>query len=169
MNTLQEILGDNWTDIVKQATPTGCAAFQMSADATTVHQLLGLCLNPKKHMDKKEVEKLIDKFKHGLCLLVIGEFSMLARVMLGIVIERLRFAKIDLNKIGIVMIGDPAQLLPIGGEPCWSVKLTKRNGQICTENSLFGMDEIRSMFKMKKLEDIPNYNSYRTYERKKDN
>ena len=48
MGTLQDILGDSWTNIVRQATPTGGASFQMSADATTVHQLLGLCLAPQR-------------------------------------------------------------------------------------------------------------------------
>ena len=56
MAALEPILGENWTDIVRQATPTGCASFQMSADATTVHQLLGLCLAPKRDLEPREVK-----------------------------------------------------------------------------------------------------------------
>ena len=165
MSTLKDILGQDWTDIVRQATPTGCASFQMSADATTVHQLLGLSLAPQRDLTPAEVAKLVAKFSKGLCLLVIDEFSMVSRVMMGIVLERLRFAKIDLDRIGIIMIGDPAQLLPIGGEPCWSTKLTRLDGQKFHTNSYFGMDEIRTVFRMTKLENIPNYNVYRFIEK----
>ena len=118
MGTLFNILGATWTDVVKQATPTGCASFHMSAHATTVHQLFGLSLTPSRDLDPKEVKLLSEKFAKGLCLLVIDEFSMVSRVMIGIVLERIRFVHIDLQHVVIIMIGDPAQLLPIGGEPC---------------------------------------------------
>ena len=95
MGGLVDILGGEWTDLVKQATPTGCASFQMSADATTVHQLLGLCLAPKHDLEPREVKMLEEKFKNGLCLLVIDEFSMASRTMIGIVLGRLQNAHLD--------------------------------------------------------------------------
>ena len=90
MGGLVDILGGEWTDLVKQATPTGCASFQMSADATTVHQLLGLCLAPKHDLEPREEKMLEEKFKNVLCLLVIDEFSMVSRTMIGIVLGRLQ-------------------------------------------------------------------------------
>ena len=118
MDTLVNILGATWTDTVKQATPTGCASFQMSSNATTLHRLFGLSISPKRDLTPKKVKFLHEKFSQGLCLLVIDEFSMVSRSMMGFVLQRLQRAHIDLQKVGIIMIGDPAQLLPIGGEPC---------------------------------------------------
>ena len=165
MSTLKDILGDSWTDIVKQATPTGCASFHMSANATTVHQLFGLCLAPSRDLQPREIETLVEKFKHGLCLLVMDEFSMVSRTLMGIVLERLRFANLDLDRIGIIMIGDPAQLLPIGGEPCWSIKLTRMDSKTFNEYSIFGLNEMRHTFGMERLENIPKYNEYKKYEK----
>lgn len=80
---------------------------------------------------------------------------------MGIVLERLRLAHLDLKYIGIIMIGDPAQLLPIGGEPCWSIKLKRIDGKDFNKNLYFGMSEIRTIFGMKRLENIPNYETYK--------
>jgi len=46
---------------------------------------------------------------------------MESRAMIGLIVNRLREAHIDLKRMGIVFIGDSAQLLSIGGEPCWSI------------------------------------------------
>ena len=164
MGKLVEILGANWTDTVKQATPTGCASFQMSSNATTIHQLFGLSLAPSRDLTPNEVKLLEEKFRHGLCLLVIDEFSMVPRSLIGIVLQRLQSAHLDLQRVGIIMIGDPAQLLPIGGEPCWSVKLKRRDDKNFNDNSYYGLNEFRAAFGMEKVPDIPNYNIYKANE-----
>ncbi len=159
MNEVITILGVNWNDMVKQAIPTGCASFQMSAGATTVHRLFGLSLAPKRDgLDPKEVKMLEQKFKKVPCLLVIDEFSMESRAMIGVIIDRLRTAHINLDQVGIILIGDPAQLLPIGGEPLWSIKTKRESGHDFTNESYLGLVEFRSLFRMSKLEQIPNYN-----------
>ena len=57
---------------MRQATPAGCASFQMSAGATTVHKLFGLHVKSKRDdLDDKTIKMLGEKFKDGLCLLVI--------------------------------------------------------------------------------------------------
>ena len=160
MATLIDILGANWTDYVKQATPTGCASFQMSSSATTIHQLLGLSLNPSRDLKPKEVKSLEEKFRHGLCLLVLDEVSMVPRSLMGIVLHRLKQAHLDFNHLGIIMIGDPAQLLPIADVPCWSVRLKRTDNKDYNENSLFGLNEFRATFRMTNAPDISNYETY---------
>ena len=139
----------------------------MSADATTVHQLFGLCIAPSRDIEPREIATLAEKFKDGLCLLVIDEFSMVSRALMGFILERLKFAKLDLKRVGIIMIGDPAQLLPIGGEPCWSIKLTRMDSKPFHEYSTFGIEEMRSTFRMTRLESIPKYNDYKRYEKQR--
>ena len=75
----------------------------MSAGATTVHKLFGLHLKSKRNeMNEREIKRSSEKFKHGLCLLVIDEFSMESRAMMGLIMSRLRSAHIDLNN-GIIL------------------------------------------------------------------
>lgn len=171
MGALKDILGDNWTDIVKQATPTGCASFQMSSDATTVHRLFGLCLAPQRDVEPNELVKLLEKFQHGnskdscLCLLVIDEFGMVSRGLMGIIFERLRVAQLNLDHIGIILIGDPAQLQPIGGAPSWSIKSKTKDGKDFRQNSYFGLQAFRDIFGLPRLHKLPKYNTYVHYER----
>ena len=92
---------------------------------------------------------------------------MVSRYLMGIVLERLQMAHLDFKHFGIILIGDPAQLLPIGGGPIWSSKLTKLDGKPFTDNTFFAMNEFRSVFRMKRLSSISNYNTYRKNERLK--
>ena len=127
----------DYDDVIKLATPTGCTSFQMAGNATTVHKLFWLHIKSKiRDLDEKAFKALIVKSKHGLCLLVIDEFSMESRAMIGLIVNRLRETHIDLEKIGIVFIEDSAQLVPIGGKPCWSIKL-KRTIEYMSESGTF--------------------------------
>ena len=158
MDALGNALGISYKDVVRQATPTGCASFQMSAGATTVHKLFGLHVKSKRDdLDDKTIKMLAEKFKHGLCLLVIDEFSMESRTMVGLVTSRLRSAHIDLNKVGIILIGDPAQLFPIGGEPAWSIKMKRTDRKDFGEDSYIGLADFRALFRMPKLEQVPHF------------
>ena len=80
MGMLQGILGENWTDIVHQGTPTGCASFQMSSYGMTVQ----IIYSTYKRSTTIRNQKLMDKFTEGLCLLVIDEFSMVFRFLMVI-------------------------------------------------------------------------------------
>ena len=95
---------------------------------------------------------------------MIDEMSMESRSMFALIISRLRNAHIDLERLGIVLIGDPAQLLPICGEPLWSLKLTRNNFKDFCEESYIGLVEFRNLFRMGKLEKLPNYNLYKKLE-----
>ena len=88
--------------------------------------------------------------------------------MIGIIANRLIKAHIDLKRIGIVFIGDSAQLLPIGGEPCWSIKLKRTTLKDFSEDSYIGLVEFRSLFRMPKLEKLPNFNLFKRIESLKD-
>ena len=90
--------------------------------------------------------------------MIIDEFSMESRAMFGLIIDRLKCIHIDLSKMGIILIGDPAQLLPIGGEPCWSIKLKRNNFKDFSQDSYIGLVEFRHLFRMPNLEQLPNFN-----------
>ena len=165
MNALGKVLGVNYAHVVKQATPTGCAAFQLASGATTVHRLFGLHLKSKRDdIDDKTLKMLLEKFKHGICLLVIDEMSMEARSMMGLIISRLRNLHIDLNSLGFILIGDPSQLLPIAGEPLWSLKMKRSDLKDLNEDSIAGLVDFRSLFRMPKLENIPNFDEFKAIE-----
>ena len=162
MYELDSIFGEDFRQhLVKQGTPTGAASYQLSDQATTIHRLFGITINPNEDVLKPEkVAQLIETFKKGLCLLVIDEFSMVSRAMIGTVVDRLRQAQVNLNQMGIIFIGDPAQLLPIGGEPCWSIQRQKVTGRAFSKESYQGLMEFRNLFDMPHLENIPNYNAW---------
>jgi len=166
MKEVRNQLGPLCENVVREATPTGCASYQLSAGATTVHSLFGLSITAKRiNEDPKKVKMLEDKFKDGLCLLLIDEVSMESRSMIGIIFERLRDAHIDFNKMGVIFCGDPAQLLPIGGEPCWSLKLNQsKTNKSYDDQSIFGLADFRTLFRMDKLEDVPNYSAWKSIE-----
>jgi len=85
--------------------------------------------------------------------------------MIGIIFERLRDAHIDFDKMGIIFCGDPAQLLPIGGEPCWSLKLTQgKTNRSYDDQSIFGLADFRTLFRMHKLENVPGYSAWKSIE-----
>ena len=141
---LRSIIVD-YDDVIKQATPTGCASFQMAVIATTVYKLFRLYMKSKiGDLNKKVLKALIEKFKHCLSLFIIGGFSMESRAMIGLIVNRLKKAHIDLKRIGIESIGDSAQLLPIGGEPCWSIKLKRTTLKDFSEDSYSGLVEFKS-------------------------
>ena len=165
MDALGDILGVDYKDLVRQVTPTGCASFQMSAGATTVHKLFGLHVKSRRtEIDEKSVKMLCERFKNGLCLLVLDESTMESRGMIAMIISRLRSAGIDPNTIGIILIGDPAQLLPIGGEPFWSIKMKRMDLKDFSEDSYMGLVEFRELFRMGKLEQVPDFDLWKTNE-----
>ena len=55
-NGTSQLLGPNWYDLIKQATPTGCASYKMSTHATTIHKLFGLGLAPEKEPSHAQIK-----------------------------------------------------------------------------------------------------------------
>ena len=96
--------------------------------------------------------------------MVIDEFSMESRSMFALILDRLRSAHIDINRVGILLIGDPGQLLPIASEPCWSIKMKKSNLKDFSEPSYIGLAGFRKLFRMPKLEQIPNFEAWKSNE-----
>ena len=164
MSELHSVLGQQFKEVVRQATPTGCASFQMGPLATTVHKLFGLHVRSKRgDADENTIKFLTEKFKSGLALLLIDEGSMESRMMVGMILSRLHALKREdmISRMGFVLILDPAQLLPIAGVPFWSVALTRANGTDLSEDSIFGLTEFRKLFGMKNLEKVPGYSLWR--------
>ena len=61
---LRNIIGLDYDDLIKQATPTGCASFQMAPGATTVHKLFGLFIRSKiGDLDERGLKLLAEKLK----------------------------------------------------------------------------------------------------------
>ena len=59
MDGLYEFFGEDYHEVVRQATPTGAASFQMSAGATTIHRLFLLQINSKRgKIDDKSLKSL---------------------------------------------------------------------------------------------------------------
>ena len=75
-----------------------------------------------------------------------------------------RTAKLDLSKIGIIFSSDPAQLLPIGGAPFWSVKKRRTDNRNYSESSLQAINDFRGAFRMPKLSDVPGFNLFKKNE-----
>lgn len=73
----------------------------------------------------------------------------------------------NLNKIGIVFIENPAQLLPIAGEPVFSTRLLRFEKKDFREDSIRGSIKFQPPFRMPKLECILGFNSWKTTEAKK--
>ena len=108
---------------------------------------------------------MTEKFKHGLCLLLIDEASMEARSTVGVYLQLLaKAARIDLKKIGIIKICDPAQLLAIGGEPFWSIKTRRSDKKSYSDSSLLALTEFRAEFGMQNLSSIPGYSVFKQNE-----
>jgi hypothetical protein len=65
-------------------------------------------------------------------LIVIDEYSMLSQIMLNKIDQRLRQAKnknLQFGGISVILIGDPGQLLPVGGLPLHDKKIKNNMAQ----------------------------------------
>ena len=105
MAELHSVLGQQFKEVVRQATPTGCASFQMGPLATTVHKLFGLHVRSKRgDADENTIKFLTEKFKSGLALLSIDEGSMESRMMVGMILSRLHALKREdmISRMGFV-------------------------------------------------------------------
>ena len=155
--------GADWQKKIKLAAPTGCASYHMSFGATTIHKLF--CIIPGKEDEELDVNSVLFKI---LCqnidsevrLIIIDEFSMMGRRMFNNIMSRLTQANVDVSKVGIVLVGDPAQILPIGDLPLWSIDTKNAKGKKCSKNSIEGISSFRQQFRMLPLEKISGFQVY---------
>ena len=154
-------LGDKWREYVRLACPTGSVAYHMGFGAQTIHSTffievghLGESLEGQ--LDK--MIKLIQKNPQKTFLIIFDECSMVGRALFGAVIARLREAKIDLDNIGFIFFGDPAQCEPVADKSLWSTQPPKGDLKKTGHRmSVDGLNDFRQIMRMAPLEEIPHY------------
>ena len=168
VNELSDMLnndGADWTDVVKLSAPTGCASFHMAHGATTIHRLYAIRVGQTGDdpipPDSRRFQALCERLGKELGLLIFDEFSMIQRQMIRWVMRRLGEAGIDLDDIGVVFVGDPAQILPIGDSPVWSLRQQTDNGKPLCQASILGMAAFRELFRMPPIDTVPGYQAWR--------
>ena len=169
MHGVNVMLADDfakWSDVVKLSAPTGCASFHMAHGATTIHRLyairVGQTGDDPLPTDSQRFSKLCERLTTELGLIIFDEFSMIQRRMIRWVVHRLGEAGVNMDHIGVLFVGDPAQILPIGDAPVWSLRQRSDDGKECSEASILGMAAFRELFRMPALDTLPGYETWRT-------
>ena len=108
------------------AAPTGCASFQMKLGAATIHRIFGVPVGFCGPTLQKKSVSFLDRVRRlkAASLLVLDEFSMVGRKMLGKLVYRAREVFEDprgepFPDRDFVMAGDPKQAQPVGDEPMY--------------------------------------------------
>jgi ATP-dependent DNA helicase PIF1 len=109
----------------KRCAPTAKAAFLIKG--STIHSIFSIPVNKKEKDDfpnltGEQLNNLQNTFA-GCEYIIIDEYSMLSQVMCAQIDKRLRQATGKMNSyfggISIILVGDPGQLLPVGGSPLY--------------------------------------------------
>ena len=108
----------------------------------------------------KKMSKFVKNNPKTTFLIVFDECSMMASDIISSVFTRLEEAKIDINRVGFIFFGDPAQCEPIGGKSMWTtdieIKEPKSNAKkIGNYSKLDGPTAFRHVMGMKPLDEIP--------------
>ena len=167
-HTVATQLLDIFTDFSSEVlivTPMGKTSFAMSYSATTIHSKFNIKVGKVGEpivLDGKsidQVEKILSRIDGSkVKLIIFDECSMVSTVMMSAIIERCIFYKINLDKVGIVWIGDPAQTSPIGGFSLWSTLFfTEGQHKLCDQKSWSAVHNTRRLFGMLPLEKVPGY------------
>ena len=158
----------NWEEDTRVATPTGGTAYNMGFKAKTMHKVfkirvgrVGEAISEADQM----INAIINLKKHlasgTLKLIMFDEVSMIDRTMLYAIHMRLKEAEIDLNEVGIVFFGDPAQNAPVCGLPFYSLQMLNENTsgprKRCAPKSLLGIQAFRELFRMPKHNTVEGY------------
>ena len=67
----------------------------------------------------------------------------------------------------MIFIMDSSQIFPVAGEPPWSIKLKRDHNKDFNEDSYFGLSELRSLFRMPRLEEVRGYDGWKRNESRK--
>ena len=111
--------------IHKRCAPTAKAAFLIKG--STIHSTFFIPVNKKEKDDfpdlsGEQLQTLQNTFK-DCHYLIIDEYSMLSQMLCAQIDKRLRQATGKRNSyfggISIILVGDPGQLLPVGGSPLY--------------------------------------------------
>lgn len=104
---------------------TGAAAVLLPAGATTLHSFMGIGLGKDdvEHLCRKIKKKapVLEKLKE-LDLLIVDEVSMLNDelfVKVSQVLKCLRRVNKPFGGVQMLLVGDPFQLMPVEGAPCF--------------------------------------------------
>jgi len=104
------------------AAPTGCASFQLKNGATTVHRAFGVPVGFCGKARNRNTEAFARRQARlrGAELIIIDEFSMVGRQMLGKIVYKTSEClpgRASLGGKDAALSGDPKQAAPIGDEP----------------------------------------------------
>ena len=138
----------------------------MAHGATTIHRFyairVGQTGDDPLPTDSQRFSKLCERLTTELGLIIFDEFSMIQRRMIRWVVHRLGEAGVNMDHIGVLFVGDPAQILPIGDAPVWSLRQRSDDGKECSEASILGMAAFRELFRMPALDTLPGYETWRS-------
>ena len=134
-------LEKNKPNPVKRLAPTGVAAFGING--LTIHSALSL---PVKTTFEALLPSTLARLQHewkDIKLLIIDEKSMVGRTMAGKIDARLRQIIGDevMGGIGVLLLGDFAQLPPVGDSPLYSSKLPHKALQIAGRDAYLSFNQ----------------------------
>jgi hypothetical protein len=140
---------------IKRSAPTAKAAFLIRGE--TIHAQFSInpskCSNLYSPLTGSKLQELQQKFR-STTHIIIDEYSMLSQSNLAIIDKRLRQAKenhgVFFGGISIILVGDPGQLLPVGGAPLYQDLQTKNTESLAS----LGFICYREFNKMVLLEQI---------------
>ena len=104
-------------------------------DTQTIHRLFNIRITESDSEISESALKQFEKsFGNDVILIIFDEFSMIARKLFHFIecrLEQARYEKTNsiFQNVGIVMCGDPAQILPIADAALWSTKCYKSDGK----------------------------------------
>ena len=120
----------NLPDFLQCCAPTGSASYNIEGE--TIHKLLNLPINYKADdpIPKLKGDALmqLQERMEGVHILIIDEMSMISKITLFQISERLKEAfphnaDQEFGGITIVLMGDPAQLPPVKAKPMYEVNV----------------------------------------------
>ena len=146
---------------VRVGCPTGCTAYNMGYGAKTNHKVFMIKVGHVGENLDATAANLIQLKEHlasdSLLIMFFDECSMVDRAMFYAITSRLTEAGIDLNKIGFVFFGDPAQNAPVTGQPMWCSSLKTDKYKKCSNSSINGITAFRTLMGMRPASDLPGY------------
>ena len=165
------VLGDDWTDYVRLACPTGSVAYHMAYGAKTIHSTFLIEVGKVGKSLDGQVNKMKDMCKNNpknTFLVIFDEVSMVSAEIFSAVCKRLVEAKIDIEQIGFIFFGDPAQCEPIGGRALWTTLFESEKGNSNKKPSLETIDgpaAFRHIMGMTPMDEIPCYKNRKSIEK----
>ncbi len=153
-------LGDKWQKHVRLACPTGSVAYHMGYGARTIHTTFFIEVGKigESILDQvSKMEEMMEQNPKETFLIIFDECSMVGRAIFGAIIWRLIDAEIDIDQIGFIFFGDPAQCEPIGDDCLWSIVLPLLVKSKWEQMSYDGITYFRHIMGMTPLEKLPHY------------